>query len=189
MKALVDAYNDVVNTSHFATGYGGVKSSNAELMGDWSLRSSLDRLASSVGGVVAGTTGKYTTLSSIGISSTKDGVLAIDSTKLNQVLQSNPESVAALFVKDTQAGTTGAMTGLLTTVDALATNSSSVLTTKMESLAALKKHLGNDEDAMSRHLTSYEALLRKQFTDLETLMSNIKTNGSALVAALGGSST
>lgn len=188
VKALVDAYNDVVNTSHFATGYGGVKTSNAELMGDWTLRSALDRLATSVGSVVPGTTGKFTTLGSIGVSSTKDGTLAIDSTKLNQVLQSNPQSVAALFVEDAQSGTTGAMKGLLTTVDALATNSNSVLSTKSDSLAALLKRLGQDEDAMNRHLTDYEATLRKQFTALESLMSSITSNGNALISALGASS-
>ncbi len=189
IQALVSAYNDTVSASHFAAGYGSIKASNPELMGDSSIRSTLQRLSSSIAGVIPGSASGYTTLASVGLSTTRDGVLALDTTKLTAALQANPSAVSALFVQDPQAGTTGAMKSLMSTIDSLATNTGSVLGTRIATLGKLSTRLGDDQDAVNRHLTLYEATLRKRFTDLETQMSAINSNGSALLAAIGAGNT
>src|SRR5205807_3815528 len=73
VSAFVSAYNDVVNLGHNAAGHGAAKAANSVLAGDHAIRASLDRFAHILSSPVAGTTGRYTTLASVGISSTQDG--------------------------------------------------------------------------------------------------------------------
>ncbi len=189
LQTLVKAYNDIVSASHFAAGYGSTKATNKELMGDSAIRGALDGLSSYMGNVVPGTSGLYTTLASIGLTKDKDGNLTLDTTKLTAAVQASPTSVAALFVKDPVAGTTGAMQGLMDTVDKLSTNPSSLLATRITALGKESAQLQDDADATQRHIDQYQADLQKRFTDLEVQMSQIKSNGNSLLAAMGVSTT
>jgi flagellar hook-associated protein 2 len=189
LQALVKAYNDVVSASHFAAGYGTTKATNQELMGDSAIRGTLDQLSRATGSVVPGTSGTYTTLASIGLTKDKDGNLALDTTKLNAAVQASPTSVAALFVLDPVAGTTGAMKGLMDTVDKVSTGTGSLLQAKITALGKQSAQLQDDADAEQRHIDQFKANLQKQFTDLEVTMSQIQSNGNSLLAAIGATTT
>lgn len=186
VQSLVTAYNDAVSAAQSAAGFGSLKAQNAELAGDSSIRTSLDKLARSLSGNVPGTSGKYTTLASIGLSSTKDGRLQLDSAKLSAAMAASPSAVSALFVNDPATGQVGAMKGLMSTIDQLATNGSSVLRTRSESLTRLSTRLSLDQERIQRHLVQYETMLRRQFGDMEIMVARFK---SSLGAVGSGSSS
>ncbi len=187
IQAFVTAYNDIVSATQAAAGWGAFKSTNQVLAGDSTLRGMLDRMSRSIGGVVPGTSGKYTTLPSIGLGSTKDGKIALDEAKLKAALEADPSALSKLFVNDSSLGSTGAMTGVMTMVDSLVTGSSSPLKSKAESYSAHSKRLISDGDAIQRRLDLMETQMRNRFSQLEMLMSKYKTQGSALGATSGSS--
>uniref|UniRef100_UPI0035ADA0A4 flagellar filament capping protein FliD n=1 Tax=Chitinimonas sp. TaxID=1934313 RepID=UPI0035ADA0A4 len=68
----------------------------AVLQGDSALRSLQYQMRQLMNGTLAGS-GNYRTLSSVGISFDKTGVMTFDSSKLSGALSTSPDSVAALF--------------------------------------------------------------------------------------------
>lgn len=189
IKAFVTAYNDVVATSQNASGFGATKPGNTLLAGDATLRAVVDKLAGSVGNNVAGTTGIYKTLGSIGLSSDKEGRLKLDESKLASVMNSDPNSVMKLFVEDAQLGSTGAMKGVMTMVDQLAQNSNSLLKTKVESLGKQVKNIDDDVAGMERRIDLMTDQLRQRFTQLEMIMTKYQSQGSALAGLPSTSSS
>ncbi|MBL8740112.1 MAG: flagellar filament capping protein FliD [Myxococcales bacterium] len=182
IQTFVTAYNDIVSASQAAAGWGNFKASNQELAGDSTLRGVLDRLSRQVGAIVPGTTGKYQTLPSIGLGSTKDGKLSLDTAKLKTALEADPSAVQKLFVNDPALGSTGAMVGMVTLVDQQITGSSAPLKAKAEAYSKRSLKLTEDSDAIQRRLDLMETQLRNRFTQLEMIMSKYKTQGSALGA-------
>jgi flagellar hook-associated protein 2 len=182
IDAFVSAYNDVVTAGHTAAGYGSAKSSSPELSGDGTIRSALSQLAQILYTPVAGTSGKYTSLSSIGLKSKADGTLSFDSTKLSEALTSDPTGVAKLFTVDASIGATGAMGNFRTVVDNLATSSTSPIQARIDGLATLSRRLRDDGDKLEARISKYEERLRAQFTALEKRMSAYQTQLSAVSA-------
>jgi len=192
VQKFVDAYNDVVNTSHSAVGYGSQLAPNPKLSGDSAVRSALLQLSSVAGSVVSGTSGKYTMLASIGLSSTRDGTLTLDSTKLAAALADDPTAVARVFVTDPSIKATGVMATVKTTIDGLTGTPTALLDARVEGMQKQSKRMQDEQAAMQRNLDAFQQRLRDQFTNLETVVSKYKSLGSALnnfsgVGIYGGS--
>jgi flagellar hook-associated protein 2 len=188
VQAFVTAYNDVVQAGQAAAGYGTLKPANAELAGDQTIRSALDRLSRVTGSQVPGTSGKYRTMGTVGLGADRDGKIVFDQDKFKAALASNESAVRALFVKDTFAGTTGIMSAFMTTTDGLATGTNALLKNRIESLGRMSTRLTDDMDAQQRRLDMYEVQLRARFTKLEETVSKFKSQGDAITAALMGGS-
>ncbi len=187
IQALVTAYNDVVAAGQGAAGYGTNKPQVKELTGDSSIRSVLDGIARIISSPVAGTSGKYTTLGSVGLGTDRDGKLKLDEAKLTAALGADPVAVSKLFVEDASIGASGAMKTFMTVVDQLATNESAALRTRKESLEKLTARLDVDAEAIERRLSLYETQLRERFAQLEVIVSKYKTQGGALAGLSNGS--
>ncbi|MFO0553053.1 MAG: flagellar filament capping protein FliD [Polyangiaceae bacterium] len=189
INALVTAYNDVVAYSQSASGYGQTKATNAMLAGDSTIRSVLSKLGLSIGTPVPGTTGRYTTLGSVGLSTNRDGRLSFDQTKLATALSADSVGVQKLFVASTELGSTGAMTGLMNTVNQLANQPNSLLKLKADSMGVQSNRLEDDAAAQQRRIDGLEVQLRQRFSDLEAVVSKYKAQGNSLTSALSSLST
>lgn len=188
IQTFVTAYNDVVSASQSAAGWGQIKAGNTALAGDSAIRAVMSRLAGALGNNVPGTTGKYTTLGSIGLSSDKDGKLKLDETKLKTALTADPTAVQKLFVNDAQLGSTGAMTGLMSTVDQLANNQGSLLKAKQESISKQVKRMDDDIASIERRMDQLQAQMVQRFAALEQIVSQYKSQGNALASMIASSS-
>lgn len=184
--AFVTAYNDVVNTSHTATGYGSAKPQNAELASDSTLRTALDRLKSSTGGNIAGAGGKYTSLASIGLAAQQDGTIKLDSTKLKAAMDADPTGVAKLFVDS--GANTSAMAKLGVSIKELAIDSGSLFQARIDGYGTKSKRLSNEADDLSARIAKKQTQLRAQFTALETRVSAYQSQFTSLTASLTSSS-
>lgn len=178
---FVSAYNDIVSAVHGSTGYGSAKASNAVLAGDSALRRSLDQISSLVTGPVTGATGSYRSFASVGLALTKDGTMALDSTKLDAALGKDPNAVSRLFVTDTAAGATGLMKTIADTVTTL-TGTNGAVTARIAALGAQSKNISKSIDSKQAQVDSYAAGLKKQFADLDQAMSKYSSMSSALGA-------
>lgn len=86
--------------------YDADKNLASPLAGDATLRSLVSTVINAVTDVLGGLTGDYTSAASVGIESTKDGLLTIDSAKLREALTADFDGVAALFTRSGSASDT-----------------------------------------------------------------------------------
>ncbi len=185
---FVSAYNALVDAGHNATGFGTIKASVTSLTGDFTINSALERLASLEGNAVAGTSGLYTTLGSVGLSSTQDGHLAFDSSKLSAAIQADPSTVSKLFVTDSSIGATGIMASFVSTIDSLVNDSGNPFAAKLTAFDTQTTNLTNDEDRLQTQIDAYQTALKNSFTQMELAVSNYKSQ-TAQLTAMSGTST
>jgi flagellar hook-associated protein 2 len=186
LTELARAYSDVVTSSHLAAGYGSATASNAELASDSTLRTTLSRLTAVTGSTVAGTTGKYTSLASVGLIKQNDGTLKLDSVKLKAAIDADPAAVAKLFIDDGTGNS--AMAKLSTSIKELAVDSGNMFQTRIDGYGTKSTRLTKEADAMTTRIAQKQTQLRAQFTSLESRVSAYQAQFSSLTASLTSSS-
>lgn len=116
VNAFVKAYNDLNKTLSDLSAFNASTKQGAILNGDATVRSLQSQIRSTLSSALTGLTGSFTTLSQIGVSFQKDGILAVDAAKLQSAIDSNPNSIGALFAA------TGTPTDSLISFSASTTN-------------------------------------------------------------------
>lgn len=97
VSAFVKAYNDVQATITSLTKYNAATKTPSVLTGDGTVRAVQTQLRSLIGGTITGASATLNTLSLVGIKSTTDGQLTMDSAKFNAALAADPRAVERLF--------------------------------------------------------------------------------------------
>lgn len=97
ISSFVKAYNDLAATLKNVSAYDAASKQGAILQGDSTVRTLQSQLRGILSTPVAGTPGVLTTLSDVGITTQKDGTLAINQTKLDSAMSSNFSDIASLF--------------------------------------------------------------------------------------------
>lgn len=167
LQAVVDSYNAVMNKIHASAGYGTTKATNSVLSGDSALRSVTQRLANAVLTNVSGN-GKYSTLGSIGLATTRDGLMTLDSAKLTTALQADTAGVTKLLAgSGTGSGSTAGVMDVLNDLAKSLTGSTGTLTTRQDALNARTKSLTDQANREQDRLDRYAEALRKQFTSMD----------------------
>jgi flagellar hook-associated protein 2 len=168
LSALVSAYNTVNSAIARPTAKGAV------LQGDSGVLALQRQVVNLLGGLY-NSGGAYTRLSDLGVSFQKDGSLVLDSAKLGTALSANTAAVAALT------------TALGNAIDSAATGligSAGPISTKTESINLSIKAIGSRRTAMQSHLDDVQARYMKQFSALDTLMSNMNATSTYLTQQL-----
>ncbi len=98
VQTFVNSYNGASGTLKKLTAFNGVGAQNGVLLGDGTARAIQVQMRSLLNTSVD-SGGALTTLSQIGVSFTSDGMLALDSAKLNTAIDTNFDGIAALFSK------------------------------------------------------------------------------------------
>jgi flagellar hook-associated protein 2 len=130
-------------------------------------------------GVATNDLSSTTTLGAVGLVRAKDGSLSLDDAKLSAALAANPDAVGNLFVT---GGFATAMTGL---TDSYTRAGDGLLASKTRSLGDRFTALQTQVDRINSHADSLKIQLEKQFTALETAMSQLKSQSSYLSSILG----
>ena len=102
IKSFVDGFNELASVFSGLTQYGGEGGTNGVLLGDTVSRNILQQVRRELGGVIDNG-GSFNSLSSIGISTNRDGSLTLDSSVLSSALKSDFDSVAKLFYANASA--------------------------------------------------------------------------------------
>jgi flagellar hook-associated protein 2 len=168
LSALVQAYNSVNSTIAGPTAKGALMQGDSAVLG-------LQRQVVNLLGSVNNSGGAYTRLSDLGVSFQKDGKLLLDSAKLGAALSANAAGVAALTIAIGQAIDTAA-TGLIGPSGPISTKSSSI----NESIKAI----GSRRTKIQSHLDDVQARYTKQFSALDTVISNMNSTSAYLTQQL-----
>jgi flagellar hook-associated protein 2 len=200
VKAFVDQYNSTIDFIRSKTSEQKVKTptTTAELtqgvlFNDSGLNGILSRLRTTIGSSFD--TGDSTTdqLSELGISTgaasvgainqdSVAGKLTLDDAKLSAALASSPISVRKLL------GGTSTTTGLAQTFQSMLdplTKDQGDFASRIDSAEKEQKDYQSQVDTLETRLTAKEAMLRAQFTAMETAIQNSQTMQSALAKQLG----
>jgi flagellar hook-associated protein 2 len=177
VQAFVDAYNKVVDffTEQNALDADG-KAKNP-LFGDTTLRSMRSNLRTVVGAVVSGSGNEaYEMLSQIGVNADRQGKLTLDATKLANALGTDENAVAAVFTNPTG----GIAKRLADQIDVYTDSVDGLLKSRTDGYDRLVHDTQDRIDAANRRLTVYQQQLEQKYANLESLMSQLQSQGSSL---------
>ncbi|CAN7533927.1 flagellar filament capping protein FliD [Paraburkholderia sp. DD10] len=179
---FVSLYNTVIATMATLTSYNAGSSQQGALLGDSTLQTIKNTLATIIGGAVgSGSTGA--TLAAIGITlkdDPADGTLVVDNNKLNTALTSSPATVATLF------NTTNGIAEQLNTSITNFTKTGGIIDTRKTALNADLKSITTQQTALADYTTQLTDQYQAQFTALNTLMATMNNNSAYLTALFGG---
>lgn len=204
VKAFVAAYNDVVSASRTALTDTPVVNATASddivkgsLFGDSGLNQMLSSFRSAIGAAVPGLSGTLKSLSDIGITTgvsnisgtisqdSLDGKLSLDETKLSTALDSDPLAVRTLL--GGTAGTDGFAQGFRSALSNYQ-GSAGLIQARIASTNTDLSDLATKLTNFDSRMTAKQALLEKQFTAMETAMSQSNSSGSSLSGLISSSS-
>jgi flagellar hook-associated protein 2 len=182
VKELVDTVNSLLADMDKATAYAsaGTASKTGTLAGDAQVRSVRNQLLSSV------YPGDGTSLAGFGIQTDRYGKLVLDETKLKNELAADPAKVAAAF-------TAGTKPGFAERVRAVSKGASdSIDGTITMAINGRKSTIDRLEDSIADwdlRLELREKTLTRQFTAMETALSNLNSQSSWLGSQLASMSS
>lgn len=194
ITTFVTAYNDIMEW--ILSGYdefGGTSDAVSEtdtenetllgstLRGDATINSMKRQLQNMLTGPV-NNSGTFKILSEIGISTNLDGTLNQDNTKLDAALADNYDDMVYLLSGDDN--TAGVMKGFNSLLLNMTSSSSGMYAAQKTSYTSTAKMIDTQLELMEVRMTKREALMRSQFSAMETLVSTLNATGDFLTQQL-----
>jgi flagellar hook-associated protein 2 len=176
IQAFAEAYNTLQNATGSLASYDSASGTAGPLLGDTLLtgvQSGLRKALYSSAG-----TGTYNSLASIGITTQKDGTLAIDDARLRKALAAGFGQVSQLFT-----GAAGVATQLNTTLtQELA--SGGPIDTRNQNLGKQTRSLSDQLIKLDQQMASLTGSLTQQYSALNALLSSLRTTSAYLSQAI-----
>jgi flagellar hook-associated protein 2 len=181
IEAFVKAYNGAAKNMADATAFDASTGKAAVLNGDSTVRGIQAQLRSIMGGMVTGAPAGAASLPDIGITTQRDGSLAIDSAKLSAALNDPNKDMAALFAgvgtnKGVAAKIDFEVGRILSPVGALPSHTK----TFTESI----KDIDKQRAALNVRLAATEKRYRDQFSALDTTIASMTSTSNYLMQQL-----
>lgn len=176
IEDFAKSYSTVISLINLQTKYDADSKKAATFTGDAGIRGVLQALRSIVGGTAEG--GALSALSEIGITSTTEGTLSVDGSKLQGALEADPRAVETLF-----GGANGFATRLTDSIERMLGDGGQ-LDGKTDTVNARLQDLTRQETALDRRMESLEARYMRQFTALDSLIAQMNATSSYLTQQL-----
>jgi len=176
LQDVVNKYNTAYNAYKQASGKGG------NLSGEMSIQTIFSQLRTSITGTIeganwnteGGSVNGTVSLALLGISTSREGTLSLDSGKLLDALRQNPDMVGKVFDK-----ASGDTKGL---IDRLTTAGGGVLTTIINGIDNSNSLMSKQIDDIQAKITRKQEMLKAQFAKMESLIGTMQAAGQSLAA-------
>nr|WP_019365177.1 flagellar filament capping protein FliD [Pseudomonas luteola] len=183
IQSFVMAYNTLLTATNAltkvsaTTAESGTSTTASALTGDSSVRSLLNAVRSEL---VSPSTngGSISLLSQLGITTQKDGTLAINDTKLSMALDSNSASITGFFTGDG-----GLLSRMNEAVDVY-TKTGGVLSSRETSLNTKLTDLTEQQTALDRRIEKIEAGLYAKYNAMDSLISKLTSTSNSIMTTL-----
>lgn len=176
IQSFVDAYNDVVSYVSSNSDYDITTKTGGPLFGESTPKSVLNKLRSIITSRVTGLPEDLRTLSQIGISTNRDGTIALNTTTLDSKLFTNLQGVADLFTDSTN----GIANQVYDYIDTVNDPIDGSITIKIDGLESIVEDISDEITELEEELNRTEENLRRQFASLEALLGNLTSQGAFL---------
>ena len=174
---FVTSYNDLMTTMDQLSAFDPVTGTRSVLLGDATLRTVEYALRNELSKTVSGVTGSFDSLSSIGITTERDGSITLDSTVLDTAITNNFDDIGQLF-----ASTDGVANRFDTLVDAYA-SSSGIIDARVDSINVSISDIGDQRTALTRRLDKLETRYFAQFNAMDLMVNQLQATSSYLTGA------
>lgn len=176
VKKFVTAYNNLIKTTNSLTKVTKVGEDGQPLagglVGDSSVRSILSGIQNELTSV--GGSDGVRMLSDLGITTQKDGTLAVDDKKLDTALEKNFSAVGGFFT-----GETGLMNRLNSRVEGF-NQSGGILAQRVSGLEATNADIKTQREKLDLRIESMSTRLYAQFNAMDTLVAQLANTSSWL---------
>jgi flagellar hook-associated protein 2 len=174
IKSFVDSFNALAKQMAQLRSFEPTTKKAGPLLGDAMLRAIEGELRKKMGDPVAGLTGAYQTLASVGITTEKDGTLKLDNTKLTAAMTADFDGVARLF--GSENGVAARLASAMT--PRLAADAELDIRTKRLNQKSLD--LQKQQAVLDARMAKVEARYRAQFNALDGMLSRLQTTSNYL---------
>jgi len=184
IQKIIDSYNTVNKTVNDEFTLNPDTKRQGALAGDTAIRGVISRLRaqlSAPGGIGVG----ITSISDIGISFQKDGSLTLDDAKLENALATDPTGVSNLFTLVQN----GIGKRIPDTIDGFIGSISGSLTARQKGIQQSINQIDDKVAREDKRITDLQDRLTQQFSALEKLVSQLKSQGDFLTQQLSTLST
>lgn len=188
VEALAKSYNDALSWIRTNSSFDAATKKAGVLLADSATARLTQKLNEAVTSSIGGSS---ISASSVGLSIGRDGVLSFDKAKFLAAYKADPTAVATAF-HNSGAGT--ADDGIAERLRLVAQSATDTVSGSITTAIAGRKSLIADADrqiaAWDDRLSLREQALRKQFSNLETMLGKLRNQSSWLagqVSSLGGS--
>jgi Flagellar capping protein len=164
VQEFVDGYNTLMKGLKTLVSNGDTK---GNLAGDSMVNSLISQMRSTLRSLPSGTT-----LSSLGISSDKDGLLSLDSSDLKSALEDDPE-----LVGNALTGTNGMLTKMKKMTENY-TKLTGTIKQRKTALELQQTSISDQQDAFDTRMEKLYQRYLKQFTQLSSYMSQMEQTSS-----------
>lgn len=171
---FVDAYNALTGQLAKLRSYDPATKSAGPMIGDSLISGIESQLRRTLSEPVAAAGETYRTLASIGITTQQDGKLAIDDTKLQKALDTDFEAVGRLFGSEQGVGAK-----LFAQMEERL-KADGALDTRSKTLVGQQKRIEDRKEAIEARMAVLQQGYLRQFTRLDTLLSQLQTTSSYL---------
>ncbi len=182
IKALFDAYNDIVKFINERSTYDVTAQTGGLFFKEGTPKTVLSRLRRALSDEVSGLS-IYTATGQIGFKTERDGTMSLDDAKLDSALSEQYNAVKALFIN--QASATGVAQRITEAVDALDDVVDGALTLRKQLLTDQIDDLAKEITRKEEALAAYEARLHAQYAALDALLSQLQGQLSFLRSRTG----
>jgi flagellar hook-associated protein 2 len=204
VNAFLQAFNTVTDRIATQTKYDQTTQKGGALLGDGTVIELRSALFNTIQAAGIGTSGRFRSLSDIGVKIGSGGTLTLDQDRFRAALQEDPASVESLFtartvvddaeqdvpgypgvrVRNPNAGNTFSTLGVMGQFEQLVTRyidaSSGVLTGRTQGLDAQIKLQQARVQAFTDRLSQRQTILERQFQAMESAIGKMQTQQSAL---------
>ncbi|HJT41694.1 MAG TPA: flagellar filament capping protein FliD [Sphingobium sp.] len=179
MVEFVAAYNTLMKALNTATAKGTDSSSAGALNGESSIRD-MKRQLSQMTSTVLATSGTYTTLSSIGVATNRDGTLKLDTAVLDKALATDASAITQMLNPSVKTDTQPGLAGLMDSVRDKIQQKDGALASAQGKYEKLGEELTGQLEKLNTQMTDYQAQLSKVYTAMETRLTALKATQSYL---------
>lgn len=180
VETFVSGFNTLASQIKTLSRYDAATRTAGPLLGDAMLRGIDSQVRRMLGDAVPGVTGDYRTLASLGITTTATGTLALDAAKFKDALNADPDAVSQVFSSES-----GVAVRLSKFMDERL-SSSGEISARDTRIADRRKQLQVRSDALDARMQVIEARYLKQFTALDSMLSQLQSTSSFLSQQLTG---
>ncbi|BAJ01396.1 flagellar filament capping protein FliD [Shewanella violacea] len=178
INALVSSYNDLMTSVKEMSSYDPDTKQAGILQGDSIIRTIQSQLRGALTGVYSTSDGDIT-LGTIGITTTREGLLEVDSDKLDEALTANFGQIKEMFSAEN--------TGLASSLDSLIdgyVKSDGILDGRDETLDNQLERIQENRERLALKMKAYENRLFKQFNAMDAIVGQLNAQSSMLQSRL-----
>ena len=179
MVEFVDAYNTLMKGLNTATAKGADSSSAGVLNGESAIRD-MKRQLSQITSTALATTGTYTTLSSIGVVTNRDGTLKLDTDMLDKAIAADPSGITQMLNPTVKSAATPGLAGMMDSVRDKIQEKDGALASAQARYEKFAGDLSSRLEKLNDQMADYQAQLTKVYTAMETRLTAMKATQSYL---------